>query len=415
MKLKLIFFNVVVLLNVAAAQNKPAFKGQDPIKGVSTLSRPVERQWKGVFKTSGDDVSFGNDFQGARLNGVAKLSDSLYSILITAENTPINGSPWYAFKVWSKTTKEISIQFNYPPKVRHRYNAKLSANGKVWADAATGFFSKNETDSNYVLKLKVGPDTTWVAAQELITSSSVNTWIGELTKNSAFTSSTIGRSTELRAIPEITIGNTASKKVILITGRNHPPEVTGHYALQAFVETLTGNTELAKTFRKKFLVYVVPLLNPDGVDGGFWRHNAGGIDLNRDWAEFNQPESRAVRDFLESKIKAGKKLLFGIDFHSTWDDIYYTVDPTLKGNLPGFVPNWLDKVKEEIPGYTPHVKPLYFKPPTYTLFSYLFERFKTESLVYEIGDNTPKDFIVKKGQISAEEFMKLMLSRQENK
>lgn len=415
MKLRLIFINVVVLFNIATAQNKTGFKGQDPIKGVSTVTRPVERQWKGVFNTNGDDVSFGNEFQGARLNGVAKLNDSLYSILITAENVPVNGSPWYAFKVWSKTNKDILIRFNYPPSVKHRYNAKLSKDGKQWSEAGTGFFSKNDADSNYVLKLKMGTDTTWVAAQELITSSSVNTWIAELQKNKFITSSSVGTTAELRSIPQITIGNMSSKNVILITGRNHPPEITGHYALQAFVETICGNTPLAKAFRKKFLVYVVPLLNPDGVDGGFWRHNSGGIDLNRDWSEFNQPESRAVRDFLESNIKDQKKLLFGIDFHSTWDDIYYTVDPALKGNLPGFVPDWLNKVKEGIPGYTPHVKPLYFKPPTFTLFSYLFERFKTESLVYEIGDNTPKDFIVKKGQVSASEFMKMMLERPENK
>lgn len=415
MKLRLIFFNVFVLFNIAAAQNKSGFKGQEPIKGVSTVTRPVERQWKGVFKAQGDEVSFGNNFEGARLNGVAKLNDSLYSILITPENVPINGSPWYAFKVWSKTKKDILMRFTYPPGVKHRYDAKFSRDGKQWQEAGTGSFIKNDADSNYVLKLKVSADTAWIAAQELITSSNVNTWIAGLKKNSFITSSSIGKTAEQRSIPEITIGNTTSKKVILITGRNHPPEVTGHYALQAFVETISGNTDLAKTFRKEFLVYVVPLLNPDGVDGGFWRHNSGGIDLNRDWSEFNQPESRAVRDFLNSNIKGQKKLLFGIDFHSTWDDIYYTVDPALKGNLPGFVPDWLDKVKEGIPGYIPHVKPLYFKPPTYTLFSYLFEAFKTEALVYEIGDHTPKDFIVKKGQVSASEFMKLMLARAENK
>jgi len=415
MKLRLIFFNVVALFNVALAQNKPVFKGQDPIKGVSTVTRPVEKQWKGVFNTNNDDVSFRNDFQGARLNGVDKVNDSLYSIRITPENVPINGSPWYAFKVWSKTKKEILIRFNYPEGVKHRYDAKYSRDGKHWSPAQIGFFSKNSVDSNYMLKLRVGPDTSWIAAQELITSASIKRWITELKKNSFITAASIGRTAESRSIPQITIGNTASKKVILITGRNHPPEVTGHYALQAFVETISGNTDLARKFRKQFLVYVVPLLNPDGVDGGFWRHNSGGIDLNRDWSDFNQPESRAVRDFLASKINDKKKLLFGIDFHSTWDDIYYTVDPELKGNLPGFVPDWLEKVKEGIPGYTPHIKPLYFKPPTFTLFSYLFEKYKTEALVYEIGDNTPKDFIIKKGKVSASEFMKLMLLRAGNK
>lgn len=410
-KLKLIVLNIAVLANVAVAQNKTGFKGQEPIKGVSTATRPVSKQWKGVWNAKGDDVYFGNNFEAARLNGVARLNDSLYSILITPENEPVNGSPWYAFKVWSESSKNISVRFVYPPRVRHRYNAKISRDGKQWSEAGSGSFSRNEADSNYVLKLKVGKDTTWVAAQELITSVDIKNWITALKKNAFVSSSIIGTTAEQRDIPEFTIGNPDSKNVILITGRNHPPEVTGHYALQAFVETLTGNTDLAKEFRKKFLVYVVPLLNPDGVDGGFWRNNSGGIDLNRDWSEFNQPESRALRDFLDARIGDRKKLLFSIDFHSTWDDIYYTVDPALKGNLPDFVPEWLGKVKDGIPGYTPHVKPLYFNPPTFTLFSYLFEKFRTESLVFEIGDNTPKDFIVKKGDVSATEFMKLILAR----
>ena len=42
------------------------------------------------------------------------------------------------------------------------------------------------------------------------------------------------------------------------------------------------------------MVIVYPLMNPDGVDEGHWRHNTGGIDLNRDWAHYNQPETRQV-------------------------------------------------------------------------------------------------------------------------
>jgi hypothetical protein len=409
MQFKLIFLITIFLAGTAAAQNKAGFKGQEPIKAQSTVTQPIQKQWKGVFNETGDQVFFRNDFPGARLNGVAKLNDSTYNILITAENTPINGSPWYAFKAWSSNQKNISIKFSYPKGVRHRYNAKLSKDGKVWTDKSNASFIKSSADSNYVLRLSVGPDTTWIAAQELVTSADVASWIRTLESNKFITSSAVGTTREGRSIPKMTIGNTGSKNRIVITGRNHPPEVTGHYALQAFVETLCSDSKLAKEFRKKFLIYVIPLLNPDGVDEGHWRHNAGGIDLNRDWSEFNQPESRAVRDFLITEIGDQNKLLFGIDFHSTFDDIYYTVDPALKGNIPGFIPRWLDQVKVSIPGYIPHVKPLYFKPPTFTEFSYLFEKFGTESLVYEIGDNTPKDFIVKKGQVSAEDFMRMMI------
>ncbi|KUJ62383.1 hypothetical protein AR687_07945 [Flavobacteriaceae bacterium CRH] len=409
MKTKLFFSAAALFAITANAQVKGGFKGQDPITAVSTVTRPVEKQWKGVFDKTGNEVSFGNNFVGARLNGVVQINDSLFSVLITPENTPVNGSPWYAFKVWSKTNKNIQIRFEYPPKVKHRYNAKLSNDGKKWTAAEHGEFVKIAADSNYVLKVKVSKDTTWIAAQELVTSVDVNNWISKLSNKNNTAEASIGLTAEGRKIPVFSIGNPSAKNKILISGRNHPPEVTGHYALEAFVETLTADTPLAKKFRKKFEVYVIPLLNPDGVDGGFWRHNSGGIDLNRDYNEFNQPETRAVRDFLKKEIIDSNKLLFSIDFHSTHDDIYYTVDPELKGNIPGFVPNWLNKVKDGIPGYTPHVKPLYFKPPTFTLFSYLFETFKTEALVFEIGDNTPKDFIKKKGEVSGEEFMKLIL------
>ena len=42
--------------------------------------------------------------------------------------------------------------------------------------------------------------------------------------------------------------------------------------------------------------------NPDGVDSGYWRHNSNGVDLNRDWIEFTQPETKAIKQFLESKV-----------------------------------------------------------------------------------------------------------------
>jgi hypothetical protein len=34
-----------------------------------------------------------------------------------------------------------------------------------------------------------------------------------------------------------------------------------------------------------------------------------------------------------------------------------------------------------------------------------------EAIVFEIGDNTPRDFIKKKGRVGAEEIMKLLIAR----
>jgi murein tripeptide amidase MpaA len=182
--------------------------------------------------------------------------------------------------------------------------------------------------------------------------------------------------------------------------------------MKAFVENLSSDSKLARKFRKKFTTYVIPLMNPDGVDNGHWRHNAGGIDLNRDWANFNQPETQAVKEFMKNKInKTQGKFYFGIDFHSTWDDIYYTVDPELKGNMPNLVYDWLDAIKKQIDGYDPNIKSNDKIQPTTVSRNYFFAAYGAEALVFEIGDNTPRPFIREKGRISANVLMEMMLDR----
>jgi hypothetical protein len=399
-----------------SAQNTSKFKGQGPIQGVNTSTKPVQKQWKGTFTEPDSHVYFSNNFAGGRLNGLARINDTTYTALITSENTPINNSAWYAFKVWANSYKQIIIKLTYQQGAKHRYSPKISNDGIHWrlndtVNNKTEFVVDSLPDE-YQFKLKIGPDTTWVAAQELFTSKEADTWIAHLQKDPSITQSTFGNSTLGQPLKVLKIGNPKSKNRILIIGRQHPPEVTGQYALSAFVEQLASSSPLAKKFKDKFLIYVVPLMNPDGVNEGFWRNNAGGIDLNRDWSAFHQAESTALRDYLNNEITAqNNKLYFAIDFHSTVDDIYYTVDLALKGNLPGLIPEWLDAVKNRIPGYIPNIKPLFSKPPTYTAFSYFFTTYGAESLVYEIGDKTPRDFIKHKGEVSADILMELLLKK----
>lgn len=390
----------------AFAQKKPVFKGQEPIQGVSTQTRPVQKQWKGIFKVG--TISFRNDFEGARLNGITQVNDTLFSALITSENTPINSSPWYAFKVWSSLPQRIVLQLTYQQGSRHRYSPKVSRDGRSWQEI-TADTAKNPVSFSF--PLQVTKDTLWVAAQELTTSRHIQDWVKKLSKQPDVKAETFARSREGRPLPLLRIGNPSSRKRIIITGRQHPPEVTGHLALKGFVETLAGPSDLAKRLRNQYLIYVMPLLNPDGVDEGHWRHNSGGVDLNRDYAEFQQPESRAVRDFLTKEIRdSGSQLVFGLDFHSTGDDIYYTVDPKLMKANRDFIPAWLNNLKSRLPGYEPNVKPLYLGGPTFTAYSYFFREYGAQSLVYEIGDQTPRPFIAEKSKVAAEELMKLLLN-----
>ena len=105
-------------------------------------------------------------------------------------------------------------------------------------------------------------------------------------------------------------------------------------------------------------------------------------------------------------------IYFGVDFHSTWQDIYYTINPERKGNRPGLVPQMINAMAAELE-LTPNIRPSDVDSITINSSKYLFAEFGAESLTYEIGDNTPRDLLKRKGEVSAMQLMKLLLAEEE--
>jgi len=423
MKSKLIpiFIAVITAMgckSVAPGTEKSGYQGQGPTPLVSTKTKPVQKQWRGTWALNDSTVFLSNAFEGARLNGVAHDSLEHYSLWITAENTPINPSPWYAFKIWGKTPKEVTLKLSYQNS-RSRYYPKLSKDGLHFKaldssrykpiNPGEGEFGINAAPEMIEMTIPIDKEPIWVAAQELYTSTSVQKWIDSLSNKPFVINYEIGKSREGRPIQLMEIKEGDTKKSLMVITRQHPPEVTGFLAMKSFMETLTGDSEQAIRFRSRFTIFSVPLVNPDGVDNGHWRHNMGGIDLNRDWQAFHQPETHAVRDFLKKKSGEGHDFVFGVDFHSTWDDIYYPLDTTVTGQRGQIVFDWMQNINKRLPAKKTNViasKKLY---PTMVSRNHFFAVYDMPSLVFELGDNTPRSFIKEKGKVAAEELMRLLL------
>lgn len=398
------------------------FQGQPPVERTDTTTRPIQRQVRMTTSFSGDGISFSNDFDGARMNSVTRTDVNSYTVSIEPENAPINMSPWYAFKVWGSKSAEISVTLVYPEFARHRYSPQVSTNGVKWKplennritdiEPGTGRFGPESRPKSVVLRLRVGRKPLWISAQELNTSKHVFGWMDVRAKKHGIRIEEIGKSAEGRPIKMMAFGNLQSKNNVLIISRQHPPEVTGYFAMQAFVDSMLSSSRIAKEFRRDWAVFVLPLLNPDGVDNGHWRHNAGGIDLNRDWTVFNQPEGKVVSDFINRrKNETGGKFYLGIDFHSTWDDIYYPMDPKFESNMTGLMADWLDSLKAGLPGYTPNIRANARLEPAIVSRNYFLASHGMEAIVYEIGDNTTRDFIKKKSKVGADQMMRLLIGR----
>jgi cytosolic carboxypeptidase protein 6 len=421
MKLLPIFL-AVMLFTADVFPQQEVFQGQPPVERVDTTSRPIERQIRKATVFSEDGVTFSNDFNGARMNSVTRTGTNSYVISIDPENAPINMSPWYAFQVWGRRSAEISVTLVYPDFARHRYSPLISTNGEKWKpldkerisdiEPGSGRFGPESRPKGVELRLKIGRKPIWISAQELNTSAQVFRWMDERARKHRLRIEEIGKSVEGRPIRMMAFGNLQSRNNILIISRQHPPEVTGYFAMQAFVDSLLSNSRLAKDFRKDWAIFVMPLINPDGVDNGHWRHNAGGIDLNRDWTAFNQPETKAVSDFINRrKQENGGRFYFGIDFHSTWDDIYYPMAPGFNSHMPGLMEEWLDSLKAGLPGYNPNIRPNSRLEPAIVSRNYFLASHGMEAIVYEIGDNTTRDFIKKKGKVGADQLMRLLMER----
>ena len=398
---------ILLLLLVLYSCQSTQLKTYDFPKPVDTTTKPITLQEKKTYHIQ--DVYADNQFDGARLNAFKLIKGDLFQATISPENMPINPSAYYAFRLWSKTPKEIQLELNYTDGY-HRYAPKISTDGEHWQLLDSQQVQLAADSINATLTLKLKTDTLWIAAQEIQNSRHVRQWCEAQAKHQDVQLLSIGKSKMGKDLwlLDIGAGEKRKKETVVIISRQHPPEVTGYFAMQTFVEEILADHPLAKNFREKYRMLVYPLMNPDGVDQGHWRHNIGGVDLNRDWAQYNQPENRAVASHVFQTLGQHKsKLILGLDFHSTWYDVYYTNrEPTKE--LPRFKDYWLWGIHQSF-GEKINERPSNVGRPVSK--NWFLVHFNAPGITYEIGDSTPRDFIKRKGVASATEMMQLLIFR----
>ena len=328
------------------------------------------------------------DFPGASASACAIEGERAFALLVTPEHAPpINPSPWYAFRYENSAAEPVTVTLRYLGG-RHRYSPK-------WKGDASGDTGWRE------LQVETGPDKATasfslppgsgtIAAQEIITSADAASDLARWSAAGDAVRLTLGRSHDGRAIEALRLGRPQAPRLVVLIGHQHPPEVTGAIAMRAFVDALIeerAGEGRARLEDVQFLI--IPLLNPDGVARGHWRANRGAVDLNRDWGPFTQPETRAVKAWLDA-LPQGVRPALMIDFHSTYRNLFYVQGEEASEDQRRFLAVWLGGREDTLPGYPFTIEPRDANPGSGTTKNWFHQTYAIPAYTYEVGDDADR-------------------------
>lgn len=359
-------------------------------------------------KCTTDLVTIDFNFSGGGNSVCEVISSDHIKILVKPESKDsINPSPWYAFRK-SKHIKKILLELDYG-EYEHRYFPKIKKINSGWERLNKSDILIKNDGKNVFINFYPSKEAQYISSQELITEDWYEDWYKILKKSKFLKSRIIGYSVQNRPIKAFFSNENINNPYIFILGRQHPPEVSSVFAIKSFVNELIGNINLSEEFLSKYNIFFVPLMNPDGVEKGFWRYNYNKKDLNRDWDNFFQPETNSVKNFLDNLKNRNQPILY-IDFHSTYKNIFYISDAQLTNSHPNFLLNWLEKSRLELSkiGYNFSIKESYTKSNKVSK-NYFHNKYNIPSMTYEVSDTEERSKITISSKILARNLITILL------
>lgn len=350
----------------------------DGAVAVAQPPAPMSKPTLSGCQTAQGSVHF--DFEGASRSTCYVEDERTLSILVTPEHLPpINPSPWYAFRYSAVDGGHLTVHVRYLG-VRHRYAPKWQGQG----DPAGLSVAVAKDDS--AVSITLPPGEGFVSGQPLLMASFYEKQLGRLVDDDGGSRIILGQSHDGRPIEAVRLGDADAPRLVILLGRQHPPEVTGAVAMDAFTLTIARLVRSGAIDRKALQFLIVPLLNPDGVARGHWRANLGGADLNRDWGTFKQPETRAVREWL-TRLPTGVKPVLMLDFHSTNRNVFYVQGDEATAHGKRFLAAWLGDKEMAFAGYPFSIEPRETDPGTGTTKNWFHATYGIPAYTYEVGDD----------------------------
>jgi hypothetical protein len=128
--------------------------------------------------------------------------------------------------------------------------------------------------------------------------------------------SVLGRPLWLVSVTDTAVA-TAKRTRVTVHARTHPSEVESLYATREMIRILIADSPLALRLRSACIFNMMPMYNPDGVELGYARENANGVDLERGWdSPSPQPEVAALKTLFASYMASESPIRVALNMHA---------------------------------------------------------------------------------------------------
>ena len=273
--------------------------------------------------------------------------------------------------------------------VRNETVCFVSDDGKQWRTTPTRFLKEKK---QLEVQIHMNGPRLFVARLEPYRISDLERLKEAIKDHPSVEINTIGQTVQGRALEMIRVGKPDAKHCVAIRARAHPWEPGGNWVAEGLIRRLTSDTPDAKRFLSKYVIYVMPMANKDGVAAGRTRFNMQGMDLNRKWDKLSDPtlspENFALETWLQQTLKERNIDLF-IDFHNDDSGQIHLSHPEMsEAKLKAYLDrlNQFETLLRKHTWFTEGCTGRHFRNPG-TIGEGLFERYGITACIHELNAN----------------------------
>ncbi len=265
------------------------------------------------------------DIEGSNLASWKIVDDTHANVTIRSDtNSP--AYRWYSFILRGGQHRQFTISITNAGESNASaawvYNQPAySADGGInWSRIAQTSYDQNV----FTFTFTQSADSAWIAYQPVYNFSRWLAVADEIASHPYVASlSVIGQSRDGNPIHLVKVTDPAipddQKSAVWVVARQHPAEVGGSFMAEGYLRWALGDSPAADSFRTKGILYMIPFMNPDGVQRGNYRMNTAGLNLNRVWDNADPvtaPTVVAAEEAMFDYTDTGGAIRFFADFHA---------------------------------------------------------------------------------------------------